>query len=101
MSQARVNVVSKHALYGAMQLQLDYSHTEWSLIYLEEWRDSRAAEEHEDVVGGGRDVGAAPGLDREAVAAAAKDDGVAGGQVGVVEGEGTVGVVDVEDAVGP
>lgn len=68
---------------------------------LEEWGDSRAAQEHEHVVGGGGDVGAAPGLDGEAVAAAAEDDGVAGGEVGVVEGEGTVGVVDVEDTVGP
>lgn len=40
-----------------------------------------------------------PGLDREAVAAAAQHDRVARRHVGVVQDEGPVGVVDVEDAI--
>lgn len=69
---------------------------------LEERRLRPAADEHEDVVGVGAEVGRPPRLHLEAVAQAVRGarQGVAVGHGGVVEGEASVGVVDVEDAVG-
>ena len=58
-----------------------------------------AGDEHEDVVGGRVHVWRAPGLDGEAVGAGSEDEVVAGGHVGLVEREGLVGVVGLEDPV--
>lgn len=67
---------------------------------LEERRASRAPDQHEHIVAIRGQVRPPPGLHLEPVALPAKHDGVARGQVGVVEGEGLVGVVDFEDPVG-
>lgn len=67
---------------------------------MEERGSGGATEEEEGVVGDRGEVRGAPGLEGEAVGMAAKGEGEAVGEVGVMKGEGAEGVVDVEDSVG-